>query len=755
MKHFRSIARIGLTACASSLSGAALAQATTPVQASPGVLEEVVVTAQRREETLQKSSLSIQVLSDEELWQAGVAHSSDLNRLIPGVQIAGGGNAAQIYIRGVGDFAASPLSNPAVAVNVDGVYISRPQGVNSNFYDLARLEVLRGPQGTLYGRNASGGALNLISNRPTLDSVEGWVGLGAGNYSLFEVQGAINVPLGERVAIRAAGNVVKRDGYLSDDTNDEDTTAGRVRLLWQPSESVSLLLNADVADENGKGPGYVQLPRPSGTDPWLSGSSDQSNGILAGTPPIGFLVAPIGTDTFRDNTFWNVSAELSWDFGPATLTVIPAYRDADISERNYPAGLRNTIPESTSEQTTLEARLGDAGERLKWVVGAYYYNEDQIAEQQIFQGILQDNIINYVPESESYAAFGEATVSVTDRLRLIAGARYTEEDRAVEGTIFTNSPASAPPGAPLPFLLESFGGERTFSDTTWKAGLEYDITPDNMLFLTAGTGFKAGGFNQTVPPMDTYEPEELTAYELGLRNRFLDGRLQLNFEAYYWDYEDQQIAHVIFDPLGNINLVTDNAGQATIQGANIDLVAAVTENDRIELFVEYNDTEYDEFTYETAFSIFGAPIFNPASTGCPFGAPFQGPTFGTLLVTIDCSGRELPRAPQWVASAAYEHTFRFGDGSSLAARLSGQYTDARWLNFEYVATERVGANEVYNFDLTYVSPQGDWAIAGFVHNIGDEAVYTGGGEQGFAPPLVYATIGAPQTYGLRLQYSFD
>jgi len=754
MKRLISIASTGFSACA-LLPAATMAQTVTSAQVSPGVLEEIIVTAQRREETLQKSSLSIQVLSDEEIRQAGVSHSTDLNRLIPGIQIAGGGNAAQIYIRGVGDFAASPLSNPAVAVNVDGIYISRPQGVNSNFYDLARLEVLRGPQGTLYGRNASGGALNLVTNRPSLDSVDGYATMGFGNYSLFEAQGAINVPVSDSVAIRAAANYVQRDGYLSDDTNDEDTTAGRVRLLWQPSDDVSLILNADIAEERGKGPGYVQLPRPSGADEWLSGSSDLSNGILAGTPPVGFLVAPIGTDTFRDNTFWNVSAELNWDFGPATLTVIPAYRDADISERNYPAGLRNTIPESTSEQTTLEVRLGNVSDQLKWVVGAYYYKEDQEAEQQIFQGILQDNIINYTPESESYAAFGEATFSVTDRLRLIAGARYTDEDRSVQGTIFTNSPVSAPPGAPLPFLLESFGGDRSFSDTTWKAGLEYDLTPDNMLFLTAGTGFKAGGFNQTVPPMDTYEPEELTAYELGSRNRFADGRLQLNAEVYYWDYEDQQIAHVIFDPVGNINLITDNAGQATIQGANVDLVVSITDDDRVELFVEYNDTEYDEFTYETAFSIFGVPIFNPASTGCPFSAPFPGPSFGTELVTIDCSGRELPRAPQWVASAAYEHKFSFGNGSSLAARLSGQYTDARWLNFEYVATERVGSNEVFNFDLTYVSPQANWAIAAFVHNIGDEAVYTGGGEQGFAPPLVYATIGAPQTYGLRLQYSFD
>lgn len=740
---------------AALLPSALLAQTAPLDQVSAGVLEEIIVTANRREEALQKSSLSIQVLSDDQIRQAGVTHSQDLNRLIPGIQIAGGGNAAQIYIRGVGDFAASPLSNPAVAVNVDGVYISRPQGVNSSFYDLERLEVLRGPQGTLYGRNASGGALNIITNRPSVDGVDGYASLGFGNYSLFEAQGAINVPLSDSVAVRVAANYVNRDGYLSDDTNDEDTTAGRVRLLFQPSDDFSLLLNADVAEEKGKGPGYVQLPRPSGADEWLSGSSDLSNGILAGTPPIGFLVAPIGTDTFRDNSFWNVSAELNWDFGPATLTVIPAYRDADISERNYPAGLRNTIPEATSEQTTLEVRLANASDQLKWVVGGYYYNEDQEAEQQIFQGILQDNIISYTPDSESYAVFGEATFSVTDQLRLIAGARYTEEDKSVEGTIFTNSPVAAPPGAPLPFLLEAFGGDESFSDTNWKAGLEYDLTPDNMLFLTAGTGFKAGGFNQTIAPMDTYDPEELTAYELGSRNRFADGRVQLNVEIFYWDYEDQQVGLVVFDPAGNINFVTDNAGQATIQGANADLVAAITDNDRVELFVEYNDTEYDEFTYETAHSIFGAPIFNPASTSCPVSAPFPGPNFGTLLVTVDCSGRELPRAPQWVASAAYEHTFRFGNGSSLGARLSGHYTDARWLNFEYVAPERVDSNTVYNFDLTFVSPGGNWAVAGFAHNIGDEAVYTGGGEQGFAPPLVYATIGPPQTYGVRLQYSFQ
>jgi iron complex outermembrane receptor protein len=736
-----------------------VAMAQTP--ATPGAsaptteIEEIVITAQRYEETLQKSSLSLQVLSGEELQRGAVTQATDLNRLVPGLQIGTGGGASQIYIRGVGDFAASALSNPAVAVNVDGVYISRPQGVNSNFYDLERLEVLRGPQGTLYGRNASGGALNLITRKPSLDGLSGDIALTLGDYDLIDAEGAINVPLGDTLALRAAVKVVERDGYLSDGTDDDERQAGRLHLLWQPSDAVSLLLSGDIAKEEGSGPGYVQLPGAPGTDEWTSASSPEANAVLAATPPIGFLVAPIGDDSFRDNTFWNVSAELNWDLGFALLTVIPGYRDAEISERNYPAGLRNTIPEATSEQFTFEARLSDATENLKWVAGLYYYDEDQSAEQQIFQGFLQDNTGFYFPKTESYAAFGQGTFAVTEEMRLIAGLRYTEEDRSVSGALFTNTPAAVPPGTPLPALLAEFGGDESFSDTTWKAGIEYDLTPENMLFVTASTGFKAGGFNQTVPPMDTYDPEELLAYELGSRNRFMDDRLQLNFEVFYWDYTDNQIAHVIFDPLGNINLVTQNAGEATIQGANVDLQAAITPDDRLRFFIEYNDATYDHFTYDTAFSIFGAPLFNPASTGCQVGTPFPGPVFGTELVTIDCSGFELPRAQEWVASFGYDHTFRLGNGATLNAALSGQYGSERWLGFEFVPTQRADAYEVFDVDLTYAAPDGRWSLAAFVHNIGDEAVYSGGSVQGFAPPLVYATIGPPRTYGVTLNYRFD
>ncbi len=736
---------------------AAPAQSTpsgSPADADGAVIQEIVVTAQRREETVQKSSVSIQVISGDGLERSGLTQATDLNRIAPGVQIGTGGNATQIYIRGIGDFAVSALSNPAVAFNVDGVYVARPQGTNGEFYDIERVEVLKGPQGTLYGRNATGGAINLITRAPSLDGLDGRASLELGNYALKHFEGSANVPLSDTVAMRAAVNVVDRNGYLSDGTDDDVRQAARVRLLWKPYDSLSVLLNADYGHEGGNGPGYAMLPRPPGSNPWDSASSAAANAILTTTPPLGFLVPPVAGDSFRSNRFWNVGAEINWNLGVANLTVLPAYRDARLAERNYPAGLRNTIPETTSHAFSTEARLSNSTDILKWVAGLYYFKEDQTSEQQIYEGLLQDNVNHYSPDTRSYAGFGQATVSVTSGLRLIGGLRYTYEDQSLAGSIHTNSPLNLPPGTPLPFLLESFGGEQHFSATTWKGGAEYDLTADNMLYATASTGFKAGGFNQTVEPMGTYRPEKLRAYEFGSRNRFLGGRLQVNIEAFKWDDDDNQVAHVVFDPLGNVNLITQNAGQARIRGANIDLQARVTPADTVSLFAEYNDASYREFSYESAYSIFGIPIFNPASTGCRVGTPFPGTLFGTQLATVDCAGFQLPRTSKWTGQASYQHAFSLPDGATVVPQINAHFASAQWLAVDFVPTERVGSYALFDFDLTYAESGNRWAVTAFAHNVANRAAYSGGGEQAFVPQLVYATIMPPRTYGIRASYHF-
>src|ERR1700674_268079 len=184
---------------------AALGTATAAGAAADG-LQEIVVTAARREETIQKSSLAIQAISADQASAAGLVQVTDLSKLVPGLQVGMNGGSSQIFIRGVGDFSANALSNPGVAFNVDGVYVGRPEAVNSNFYDISRVEVLKGPQGTLYGRNSSGGAINLITNSPTLDEVKGTLNIESGNYNLYHIDGAINIPISNTLAIRAAFN---------------------------------------------------------------------------------------------------------------------------------------------------------------------------------------------------------------------------------------------------------------------------------------------------------------------------------------------------------------------------------------------------------------------------------------------------------------------------------------------------------------------------------------------------------------------
>ncbi len=320
---------------------------------------------------------------------------------------------------------------------------------------------------------------------------------------------AVNLPLGQTVAVRAAFAAVDRDGYLSDGTDDDKRVAGRVRLLWEPSATTSLMLNADYAKEDGNGPGYVMLPRPPGTGNWTSTSSPEANAQLAAQPPIGFLLPPTVDDSFRDNEFWNLSAEFNADLGFATLTVLPAYRHADYSERKLsgwpPQHRCREPPASNSASKPGSATRARA---LTWVVGGYFFDEKQDSEQQIFQGTFQDNQVFADPRIRSYAAFGQATVSVTDALRLIGGLRYTYERNRTTGAIYNFVPPFPVPPADLPVLQLEFGGRKTFDSLNWRAGAEFDVTPDSMLFATASTGFKAGGFNQTIEPDATYDPEK-------------------------------------------------------------------------------------------------------------------------------------------------------------------------------------------------------------------------------------------------------
>ena len=734
----------------------AQASAETPQPEPNNGVADIVVTAERREQNAQKTPLTIQVIGGDALARSGVSDTAGLQRLTNGVEIGKGGGNAQIFIRGVGGAAFSPLSSAGVAFNVDGVYVGRPNGVDGNFYDVARVEVLKGPQGTLYGRNANGGSINLITNEPKLGHTTADSSGEVGNYNLIHATGALNLPLGDSAALRAAFNVVDRNGYLSNGTNDDVQQSARLRFKWQPSSDITLLLNTDYAHLGGKGGDYVYLPRRPGSSPYEAQSETAANAYMHAFAPLGAITDDVQPDSRQNTTLYNVSAQLDWKLGSfATLTLLPAYRHTHARFVTHFAG-RFTADETT-EQSSFEARLGNSTHDLTWVIGGYYFDEKAPnSENDIYvSNILQNYHIAYSPTTRAYAAFGQVTLALVDDFRLIAGGRYTYEKRTLSGTI---RDASVTPSA----LLETFGGAKNFDGFTYRFGAEYDLSPRNMIFLTYSTGYKAGGFSQTVAPLNVFQPERLRSLEFGSRNRFLNNRLQVNFGLYRWKYSDLQDQRVNFDPLGNVNFITFNSGSATLYGATLDVVARPTANDTISLSGEYTHSKYDRYFFQTP-----VPFYQPASTGCPISGPYapgatlpyssNGSTVNTgplPVVVGDCRNFQVARVPEWTGTLAYSHVFPMASGAGLVFDGSVKYSSARWLSIDFIAAERDGAYAVTDASLTWVAPDGRWSLAVYGRNLTNTVYYTGGIQTAFIGGLIGANIAPPRMYGVRASMRF-
>lgn len=715
------------------------ATSTQAAASSGNAIGDIVVTANRRAESVQRSSLAVAAFTGEQVTKAGVAQATDLTKLTQGLQVALIGSTSQIYVRGVGDASSNPLANPGVAFNVDGVYVGRPEGVGVNFFDIERIEVLKGPQGTLYGRNTSGGAINLITRSPNLDKLGGTLNVEAGNFGLFRVDGAVNVPLTDTLAVRVAANRVNRDGYLTDGTSDDDQLGGRLKLLFKPTTDVSLVISVDGERVRGRAGGYVYRPQRPGSSAWEGTTSPAANAYVASAFNPNIVAGK--NDTFVHNDFWAISGQLDWNLGFATLTVIPAYRHSDTDTLTYNAQSQHLL--GRSNQETLEARLSHASSSFKWVAGGFFFHESNPGEIRIFvgPGLLQSNP-QYQPRGTSYSAFGEATYSVTDRLRLIAGGRYTSENRKLNGDFFIS------PKQDGNYIdVEKFNGDKTFNSVTWKAGAEFDLAARNMLYFTASTGFKSGGITQTIPPNNIYQPEKVLAFELGSRNRFLDNRLQVNLEGFHWTYTDQQNSHLTFDTLGNVNFLTQNAGQATLYGFNVDVVARPTNADTLHVGVEYDHSKYSKDSYQV-------PIFaySPLGTGCKLAGVAPGPF--VPLATIDCSGFELPHAPAWSGQADYTHTFTFASAAALDLDFAARFASATWLSFDFNPPERAPSFTILSAAATFRPSSRVWSLTGYVRNIANGKEYVGGQQQPQAPPLFAAVITPPRTFGAQLRINF-
>jgi hypothetical protein len=475
-----------------------------------GALTAVVITAERQAQDLQRSALAVSVVSGEETRDANVTRPQDLTNLVPGLMIGAiNGGSALTYLRGVGNAAATSLQDPAVTFNFDGVYIAHPTSTGGLYYDLERVEVLKGPQGTLYGRNATGGAINILPRHPQLREQDGELSAEYGNHNGRQLTGWYNMPLGDRAAVRVAGQGVAHDSYMKDGTDDQDDRAGRVAFRFDPTDALRFHLGADYHEQRGHGPGSTPLA--IGTET-RDGITSPAGGAYLETQTVTIThrdFLPLPSQQRANNRHRGVNATLDWNTALGALTVIPAARASDLDEH--------------STQTTLEAHLAsNPTSRVHLLTGGFFFRENVDLHTRPY------NEFNFSMQHPSFsttsvAPFGRVTFDVTNKLRATLGARYTHEDKRFGGTFQAFSricpTASCPNAQPFPvdiatapitFPADSTNatpvptgdgtltvGSRvtskdsaTYSRTTWRAEAEYDLSNQALLYSSYETGFK-------------------------------------------------------------------------------------------------------------------------------------------------------------------------------------------------------------------------------------------------------------------------
>jgi iron complex outermembrane recepter protein len=753
-------------------------------------LEEIIVTAEKRETDLQKTPIAITALSAEALTNAGVSQAEDLNALVPGLAIGQGGPNTTVYLRGVGNYSTNAFADPAVAFNLDGIYMARVTGLSGNFFDVARVEVLKGPQGTLYGRNATGGAINVVSNKPSTKGFEGGVGLELGNYSLVKANGFVNVPLSNTVAIRVAGQKTDRDGYQTDGNDDDVSRAARVGLRYEPGDSTSLQITGNYLHLGGMGSAHVPVTTSGyydNSNPWVGQSIALTN-TLAAVPGGGRFAGVDRTKNHNDVTVKGLTAEYATGLGPVDLTVLANHTSTDNLSKFFGPGFM-VNNNTQSKQNSLETRLSASNDSLNWQFGLFYFQEKSSENYLVDQGYAFNQTGVDVKELKdtTYAAFGQGTLNLSDRTRLTVGARYTNEKKEQNGLIFSKGacatgdgrttvtvadlvaavPQAAAGGYTDSYCQDTMTTPKSWNDFSWKAGLDFDVSNTSMMYTSISRGFKAGGFfaagdHAVVQQSDgsfrtgnSYDPETLTAFAVGSKNRFLASRLQLNAEAFYWDYKDHQESYLgptTATGLG-FNFVTQKA-DAHIYGLEIESQFLITDKDKLDTKVQYLHAEYTDAKFINASPGPGNP--SPV-IACP--TIQKNPTTAPAIWTADCDGMQMSRSPTLTANVDYSHTFALSNGGSLVPSANVEYSSSYWPGVDYNPLNKQKSYTVYGADLGYHAQNDAWSLTAWGANLGNKDIRTNSFTYPSTNSLPGGGVGvvqlkAPRTYGVRFNAKF-
>jgi len=737
---------------------AAILASLGPGPAMAAVLEEVLVSARKVTESLQEAPVAVSVLSADDLDARSVAQLKDVQNYAPNLTFFPSGimgeNSGQVYIRGVGQFDYFVTADPGVGIYVDGVYLGRSLGNVLDIVDVERIEVLRGPQGTLYGKNTIGGAINVITRRPE-DKFAGYLDAKTGSYDRVNARANMSFPIVPGLlAGKLAFGTRNADGFgerptVGDEMGDDQANVLQAQLNWTPGEDFQALLSFDYTDVDSK-------LNVNHVESFSNGGLAGLHNALAG-PLRPFHNVPMGVtgdqyyspdpyvsfgtgSNFMDIEVWGTSAVLDWDAGPVAVKSITAYRRLDqeigIDPDGSPEEIIDEIDRIDQKQFSQELQFSGQSlqDRLKWVAGLYFMREESVSDviglygTYIFPALEQlpaamiplgpwpcpqppgsplpclggagnpFNVIFDLPQhnhmtqdTDSYAGYAQGSYAFNDQLNGTLGLRYTrdEKDFAVESLRLRT---------PIPLLPYSEQSD-SWSDTSFRVGLDYHWTDDVLVYFSAAEGFKSGGFNgraRNTGELEGYEPETILSYEVGMKSEWLDRRLRLNLAAFFSDYEDVQLTEQRLDPAtGTQTIVTQNAGDAEIKGFEVELEARPVAQLRLNAAVGYLDAKYTRISASAAAT----------------GLTLQHKLIGT---------------PEWTASTGAEYTIAVGERGDVSLRADYSYraeTHFQLLNEPTIAQPGYG---LVNLRAAFNSAGGDWTAAAGMTNATDKRYLASG-----------------------------
>jgi iron complex outermembrane receptor protein len=733
------------------------------------VLEEVIVTAERREESLLEAPVAVTALSGDFLDERRLTSVEDLTEYTPSLQVFAEQVNTELYmIRGIGRANEDLSTDSGVAVYIDGVYVSQQGAANAAMFDVERVEILRGPQGTLYGKNAIGGVINLISKLPG-DRLDASATAEFGERNLRSFEGAAGGPLSETVSGRIAAMSREKDGaYKSLVTgergNNIDTRAVRGSLLFEPSDALTITAIADYSDSDQDGVLKSVIVDEPGAEYIFKDFL-----VVDAFPTQEPSIRTSRSDTFGEQGVeqWGASLKIDYAVAGGTFMSLTGYRaeesynNEDIdrtAQRSLEQGGRQDTDSFSQELRFVSSDDGTVSlsGRLHWAAGLYWFHEEGKRDHRLYlnarvpgtspgdpddpdNGLIgpgspdaQNSTAIFLQDitTDSYAAYGQATYDFTDRFSATLGMRYTREEK--DFSVNARSEAGIPGGDPYT-LFQSEGPFSAAAKQDWdaftpKAVLEYRFAEDVNTYLSYSYGFKSGGFNgqpDTPAGLAPFDPEKAQNLELGLKTTFFDRRLQLSTAVFQTDFKDLQVAGTNAAGL----IITGNAADSRIRGFELEVAARPVASLGLRAAVSLLNAEFRNYFKEE---------FDPTIT--------DGPPF----VIVDKEGDRLDDTPEYMVSLGGDYTWQLGDYGSVV--LGADYI-SKGDTVTNENTKHANSYEVANARLDWNSPTGRWSIGAWVDNLTDEVYYRGGGPVPDLNKFItrVGLVSDPRTVGVTLR----